>query len=84
MHHGPLIQHIGTIGNIERQFHVLLDQENRGSLRLHGTKQFEHLIDQHRHDAFGRLIEHDQIGLEIIARAIASICCSPPDIVTAS
>ena len=49
MHHSPLIQHIGAIGDIERQFDILLDQQSSGSLRLHGAKQFEHLTDQHRH-----------------------------------
>jgi hypothetical protein len=54
--HRALIQHIG---DIERQLHILLDQQNRGFLRFHGAKQFEHFVNRHRHDPFGRRIEHD-------------------------
>src|SRR6201992_3557661 len=38
MDNGALVEHVGAIGNIQRQLHVLLDQQNRGALRLHGAE----------------------------------------------
>jgi hypothetical protein len=50
--HRALIQRIGTIGDIERQFHILLDQQNRRALCLIGAKQREYFVYQDRLDTF--------------------------------
>ena len=44
----------------------------------------EDLLHHERRKAHGRLVEHDQRGRAMSARAMASICCSPPESVPAS
>ena len=56
MNYPTLIQHIGAIGNVERQLHILFDQQDRGSLRLHGAQQLERIIAAaiiHKNDLAG-------------------------------
>src|SRR6185437_301246 len=57
MNDDALIEHISAIGDVERQFHVLLHQQDRRPLLLHAAQQFEHFVDQNRHDPFGWLVE---------------------------
>ena len=42
-----------------------------------------HLLDDHRGQPSGRLVQQDERGLPIRVRAMVSICCSPPDICAA-
>ena len=51
--------------------------------RLSSPDDLEHAPDVDRRQAQRGLVEHQQAGRPISARAIASICCSPPDSVPA-
>jgi hypothetical protein len=50
-----------------------------GCRRGAGCHQREDLVDDLRRQAFGGLVDQQQARRTTSTRAIASICCSPPD-----
>ena len=63
---------------------VLLDQQDRDAGRAQRRDDREDVAHDERRQAEARLVEHQQAGLPISARPIASICRSPPESVPAS
>ncbi len=75
------LEHQTTIRQIKRNVDYLLYKHNSESLR--GSKPpycFYHFLDNDGRETFGRFVQQEQpTDLPIRARAIASICCSPPE-----
>jgi len=67
------------VGQLERELHVLLDEQDRLAFRLQARDGAADLGDDDRREALGGLVISSTRGLPISARPIASICCSPPE-----
>jgi hypothetical protein len=70
--------HVDAIGDLEGHPHVLLDEQNREAFLTQDTYGLFEVCDDLRRDALGRLVEEQDAGSALSARAIASICCPPP------
>src|SRR5436189_2615920 len=44
----PLLQHVGTVGDVKRLEHVLLDQQHRGAVLAYAGDDVEHIVDDGR------------------------------------
>src|SRR5260221_6494589 len=53
-----LFQHVGTVGDGQRLPDELLDQEDRGAVGGDGGQHGEELLDDHRGEAEGELVDH--------------------------
>ena len=77
-------EHVAAVGDRERDVRVLLDDEDRDAGLVHLLDDLEVPLDEHG----ARPIDGSSIsisfGRDISARAIATICCSPPESVPAS
>jgi hypothetical protein len=72
------------VGDLERQFDILFDQNDRLSVRFQapdGAADFRDVSGARPSDGSS---SSSTRGLPISARPIASICCSPPDSVPAN
>src|SRR6185437_4822660 len=65
--HLALLHDVNALAGFERERHVLLDEKNGDAVTMRGISPSV--------GSSSRMI----FGSSIIARAIASICCSPPD-----
>ena len=63
MHQLALVDDDCAAREIKCPFHVLLDQQQGRALVPQAPEQHAHLLHQHRHDAFGRLIQQHHLGL---------------------
>jgi hypothetical protein len=77
--HTPGLQHISPVGHIERLERILLDEKDGGAAGVDLADDREDLLDEDRRQAKRRFVEEQHLGLVMMARPIASICCSPPD-----
>jgi hypothetical protein len=68
-HDAAGLEQVGGVGELERERRVLLDQQDRDVLALADAPDGSSISSS--------------LGRSISARAIASICCSPPDSVPA-
>ena len=72
------------IGEIQRQAGILLHQQDADALvGVDAPQDAENVLHDQRRETERRLVQQQQPGLTSRARAIASICCSPPDSVPA-
>ena len=79
-----VLQDVGVAGYRQRQFHVLFHQQDRDALlAVQAQDDLEDLLHHQRRQPHGRLVQQDHAGRAIMARPVASICCSPPDSVAA-
>ena len=58
---------------------ILLDQDNSEPAPLEVADDALDLLDDHGRQPFGRFIQKQELQPVRMMRAIASICCSPPD-----
>jgi hypothetical protein len=75
----PLFEHVDAVGEIEREVHVLLGEQDGEALTLEPADLYAQVPDDQGREAFGGLIEQQQLGLPMSVRAMVSICCSPPE-----
>ena len=61
----------------------LLDDQDRQARRRDAAHVLVELLDDERREPHRQLVEQQHRGSVASARAIASICCSPPDSVPA-
>src|SRR5260370_23806287 len=61
---GPVIQHIGVVGDFEAHPRILFDQENRNALGLHLLDDTKHLAHDQRRQTLRRLIENQEPRVE--------------------
>ena len=80
----PLLQDVGARGDVERHRDVLLDQQHGHALGIDPPDDLEELQHDDRREAERRLVEQQQPRAAISARAIATICCWPPESVPAA
>src|SRR5438105_2183732 len=64
MANGALLHDVDALARFERQRHVLLDQEDGDALAMQRIDDLVNLRDHARHQAFGRLVEQDDLGLQ--------------------
>src|SRR5678815_1123627 len=62
MAHLALLDEIDPPAGLQRQRHVLLDQQHRHAFGPERTDDLEDLRDHARHQPFGRLVEQDDLG----------------------
>jgi hypothetical protein len=77
------LQDVALVGELERGAGVLLDQQDRRALLLQRLHRRHDALHHDRRQTHRGLVEHEQLGRLIIARPMASICCSPPEKVPA-
>jgi hypothetical protein len=57
--------HADAVGDVDRDAEVLLDQQDRDlALRRQAAQRLDDLLDDHRREALGRLVHHQQLRLE--------------------
>ena len=62
--HDALLHDVDALARLERQRHVLLHQQDRHALAVQHVDDLADLRDHARHQAFGRLVQQDDLGLE--------------------
>ena len=70
---------VAIVGQTQRPTGVLLDQNDGRPGRSNARDVGENVLDDARSQTGGRFIEKQDARAGTRARAIASICCSPPD-----
>ena len=78
----PRLEQISTLGNGKACRHILFHQQKRNTGLLHAAQSREKLFHDNRRKAKAGFVEQ-KISL-ISARPMATICCSPPDMVRTS
>ena len=74
------IHHHDARRNIEREFGILLDQDQRQPFGFgEATHRPRHLFDHHRRQSLRGLVHQDHGRIADERARIASICCSPPE-----
>ncbi|GAC1601599.1 MAG: hypothetical protein NVS4B10_13650 [Myxococcales bacterium] len=61
---GRVVEHVDAVGDPDRGADVLLDQQHRDTLLAHVGDDLEHIADDQRREALGRLVEEQQLGVE--------------------
>src|SRR5205823_9901580 len=77
------LKHVAAMGDRERHVHVLLDHEDGGALLVDGADDVEDLLTRRGARPMGGSSMQSSVGRVISARPMASIRCSPPDLVPA-
>src|SRR5262245_19569453 len=62
VHHPTVLHHVVTVGHRRGEPEVLLDEQNRETLRLEPPDGGPDLLDDHRRQALRRLVEQEQPG----------------------
>ena len=68
-----------AIRELGERSEVFVDDDRGDAGFAHGSNDPPDFLGNQRREAFGCLVENQQVGLVISARPIASICCSPPE-----
>ena len=75
-----MLHHVVPVGDRSGKAEILLDQQDGKTLGLERADGAPDLLDDDRGQALGRLVEQQEPRAVCgTTRAIASICCSPPD-----
>ena len=56
--------HRHRVGHIDRHTEILLDQQDRQRIVAQRLQRLRHLLDDHRRQPLGRLVHHQQAGIE--------------------
>ena len=64
MAHRALLHEVDALARLQRQRHVLLDQQDGHALAMQHVDDLLDLADHARHQALGRLVEQDDLGLQ--------------------
>ena len=67
-----------AIGQRQHEVEIVLHDNNRG-VAAQPVEHLEQLEDDRRRKAFERFVQQRRLYVPDIARATATICCSPPD-----
>src|ERR1700675_1052306 len=59
----PFLEHVDAVGEVEADAHVLLGEENGEALALEATDLLLEVLHYERREAFGRLVEQQQLGV---------------------
>ena len=62
-HDAAVAHDVEAAGNLQRDGEFLLDQQDRDAAPGDFVEQAAHLLDQLGGEAFGRLVDHDQVGI---------------------
>ena len=57
------LQHVGTVGDLQGHFGVLLHQQHGHAVAVDLADDLEDLLDQQRRQAHGRLVQQQHLGL---------------------
>ena len=77
--HAPALDDGVAVGELHQALDVLVDHEDRLPGGAQAPEAVPDLLAHERREAFGRLVENQEMGLVTSARPMASICCSPPE-----
>src|SRR6266550_3414061 len=61
--HNPRLEHVAAMRDLERFMRVLLDQQDRGALRVDLADDGEDRLDEDRRESEGGLVEQHDFGL---------------------
>src|ERR1700680_2996067 len=62
-HDAPVAHHIDAVRDLERDGELLLDQQDRDAALRDLLQQLAHQLHQHRRQALGGLVHHDEVGI---------------------
>ena len=57
----PVFEHVGTVGDGQRHFRVLLHEQDRDAALVHGPDDIKDLLDQHGGQTHRRLVHDDEL-----------------------
>ena len=78
------LKRVAVIRDTEGQVNVLLNKQDTDPLRpFHVFDGLPELLDDNGRQTERGFVRHKSFGAAIIPRAMATICCSPPDSVPA-
>lgn len=75
----PLFKDVMPVCDLKQMAQVLVDDKNRLSKRFQFIQAAPYIQPDQRGQALGGPVQDKQLRIVIRARAMASICCSPPD-----
>ena len=61
---GALLHEVDALARLQRQRHVLLDQQDGDAFLVQDVDDLADLRDHARHQSFGRLVQQDDLGLQ--------------------
>ena len=79
----PGLENVSAVRMMKCGIRILLDQQYRRAFLPDPFDRFKDRVNYQRGESERGFIEQRSRGFDISARAIASICCSPPESVPA-
>ena len=61
--HPTIVDDELTLGELERHFQILLNKENRNTLRIDGAHRLDELVDDEWREPFRRLVKEQHLGI---------------------
>jgi len=58
-----MTHHVTAVGHVQRYRQLLLDQQHRNTARLDLPEELPHAFNQPGRQAFGGLVDDDQVGV---------------------